>query len=262
MNDEPPFSHGIRIWLDRFPNAPFAPETVFNLLRDRVLKGNSALPAYGDPAIIRLVRVLNALWGKVRLGRGTWHEELSQREQMIHAIDLFTNVLPSHRDAYATLVNLLERWGIAEGIDDARADVVVLDALIAAARATQKRGLPLCINMFDAEALSTPSATGAMVGEFAHAVKIARDMLLPFKNVPRQSAAVESNHGDGAPVGTLPQRWMDIADDLRTEFKIALPGRPDEAAYRFINAVVPTITGENPTTDAIKTAFTKKRICK
>jgi hypothetical protein len=56
------------------------------------------------------------------------------------------------------------------------------------------------------------------------------------------------------------KHWEDIAEELWELFHSALPDASKEAGYRFIKAVVPTITGETPSLGAIKTAFKKHRL--
>ena len=55
------------------------------------------------------------------------------------------------------------------------------------------------------------------------------------------------------------ERWKDFAEDLRVIFDHALPDRPKAAAYRFIMAVTPAITGQHPTFQAIEAPFKKQR---
>lgn len=55
------------------------------------------------------------------------------------------------------------------------------------------------------------------------------------------------------------ERWKDFAEDLRVIFDDALPDRPKAAAYRFIMAVTPAITGQHPTFQAVEAPFKKKR---
>jgi hypothetical protein len=54
--------------------------------------------------------------------------------------------------------------------------------------------------------------------------------------------------------------WTDIAEELRELFHSVLPDASKEAGYRFVKAVVPTITGESPSFDAIKTVFKRHRL--
>jgi hypothetical protein len=60
-------------------------------------------------------------------------------------------------------------------------------------------------------------------------------------------------------MGKPTERWKDFAEDLRVIFGHALPGRPKAAAYRFIMAVTPAITGQHPTFQAVEAPFKKKR---
>jgi hypothetical protein len=54
------------------------------------------------------------------------------------------------------------------------------------------------------------------------------------------------------------ERWSDFAHELQAHFNHALPRRPKDAAYRFIAEVVPAITGEHPSFEAVKTVFKRK----
>jgi hypothetical protein len=63
-------------------------------------------------------------------------------------------------------------------------------------------------------------------------------------------------HGpDGQPV----ERWPHFAKDVEEMFHTCLPGRGKEAGYRFIVAITPEITNENPTYHAVKTHLKRNR---
>jgi hypothetical protein len=55
------------------------------------------------------------------------------------------------------------------------------------------------------------------------------------------------------------ERWKDFAEELQAIFHSALPSQGKAAAYRFIVAVTPAITGEHPSFEAVQTPLKKKR---
>jgi hypothetical protein len=54
-------------------------------------------------------------------------------------------------------------------------------------------------------------------------------------------------------------RWEQYARDLIALFRQALPASSKESGYRFLVAIMPDITGETPTFDAVKTHLKKDR---
>jgi uncharacterized protein YukE len=54
--------------------------------------------------------------------------------------------------------------------------------------------------------------------------------------------------------------WLDIASGLKTLFQAMLPKCSDAAAYRFIEAVVPNITGEKPSFELIKNTLAPSKL--
>lgn len=56
------------------------------------------------------------------------------------------------------------------------------------------------------------------------------------------------------------ETWMHYARRLQEIFQQMLPGRSKAAAYRFIVAVAPLVSGEEPTIQAVTTAFKKRRL--
>ncbi len=56
------------------------------------------------------------------------------------------------------------------------------------------------------------------------------------------------------------EMWEDFAEELQKQFINAFPDRSKAASYRFIEAITPDITGENPTFLAIESAFKKGRL--
>jgi hypothetical protein len=55
------------------------------------------------------------------------------------------------------------------------------------------------------------------------------------------------------------EKWEHYAEDLETRFHRVLPGQSKAAAYRFIVAVTPTITGELTTFLAVQNYFKPRR---
>ena len=199
-----------RIALGRAAPGPFTPERVLALLRDEVLKGDAILPRSTDPAITHLARALNIFWWKVKGWTGPWREEQEQLKRIEEAIWVLTEILPAQRKDYAAIPAEMKHGDMTTGAEEARADLAACDALVTAAHAARKRGLPLALNM----------------------------MLVMSKPT---------------------KRWKDFAEDLRAIFDHALPDRPKAAAYRFIMAVTPAITGQHPTFQAVEAPFKKKR---
>ncbi len=91
---------------------------------------------------------------------------------------------------------------------------------------------------------ASPHSMGAVTAAGA-----ARELGLPMTNNPMLVIAPPTD-----------KRWEHFGEQLAAIFHSALPGRSKEAAYRFIKAVVPDITGEQPSFEAIKTAFKKKAL--
>jgi hypothetical protein len=60
-------------------------------------------------------------------------------------------------------------------------------------------------------------------------------------------------------LGRPAERWMDFAEYLAGIFERSLPGRPKDAAYRFIVKVVPNITGEDLVLATVAAAFRQNR---
>lgn len=184
--------------------AAFTSESVFALLRERILKANEALPSIKDSGIAQLALALNIIRHQVEETREAWREEPNRLKRIDDAIGVLTDELPLQLQYFTEIA----------GGAQADAPGPLLSAakeLVTSARKVRKHGVPQGINM-----LFLPS--------------------LPIKS------------------------WMDIATDLQKVFSNALPGQPKAAIYRFIAEVVPAITGETPTVEAVKTAFKKKRV--
>jgi len=60
-------------------------------------------------------------------------------------------------------------------------------------------------------------------------------------------------------IETVPtEEWRHFAEYLMAIFQFSVPKQPKAAAYRFIAAVTPDISGEHTTSSAVETAFKKK----
>ncbi len=127
-------------------DGPFSPEGVLALLRDDVLKDDAILPRATDHAIRGLADVLNIIWWKVRGWTGPWREEQEQIQKIGEAIWALTEILPTQRKGYAAIPAAMERWDMTAAAAEARADLAAFDALVTAAHAARKRGLPLALN--------------------------------------------------------------------------------------------------------------------
>ena len=145
------------------------------------------------------------------------------------AIWILTEILPTLREDYAREINLLERS--------------VLETEPSNFPATDSAKARACIATF----IEKQRARLAAFHALDTAAHNARELGLPMVNNPMLVTTPRTEH------------WMEYAETLAAIFHSALPGRSKEAAFRFIEAVSPTISGENPTFEAIKTAFKKKR---
>jgi len=142
MGPQPPAKPPFFPWAD----GPFTPEGVLVLLRDGVLKDNSALPPATGPAISTLTHTLNLCWWQVKGWTKPWREEQKQLQRIGEAIWVLTEILPKQREEYAAVHAAMERWDMTAATR-AQADLAAFDALVTAAHAARKRGLPLALNM-------------------------------------------------------------------------------------------------------------------
>jgi hypothetical protein len=60
--------------------------------------------------------------------------------------------------------------------------------------------------------------------------------------------------------GPPTEEWKDIAQRLDADFNNILGDQPRDATYRFVQEIVPYLTGESPTYVAVRSAFIKKVI--
>lgn len=56
------------------------------------------------------------------------------------------------------------------------------------------------------------------------------------------------------------EEWEDIAQRLDTDFNEILGKQPRDATYRFVQEIVPHLTGESPSYLAVRSAFLKNRL--
>lgn len=194
----------------------FTSETVYALLRDKVLKGSDVLPTPTDPAIANIAELLNILRWKCQLCTGPLPREIEEVKEIRKAIWLLAEMLPKHRRSLAAELEGANRWANSPTLtpfkDDlarVRTHLTATDALIAAAEAAMEHGLPY----------------------------------MPLMSL---ASSVEM--------------WEDFAEELQKQFINAFPDRSKAASYRFIEAITPDITGENPTFLAIESAFKKGRL--
>ena len=206
----------------------FTPKSVLTLLRT-VLKGNDRLPPQDGELIAMLTKALNILHWRVKGWAGPWSEHLETVRRIGEAILILTETLPTLREDYVREIKLLERHDLATEPPNRPA------ADSAKARA--------CIAEFIEKQRARLAAFDALVS----AADDARELGLPMVNNPMLVTSPRTEH------------WMDYAETLAAIFRSALPGRSKEAAFRFVEAVSPTISGENPTFEAVRSAFMRKR---
>jgi hypothetical protein len=135
------------------PIEPFTSETVLALLRDGVLKDD--LPSPTDPAIAGMARCLNALQRRVRNWAGPWREEAERLNKIAEAIFVLAETLPRQGNGFAAdppVSDMAEEHAdfaemIAAGQAIMRRDLVVYNALVAAARDARECGLMPTVNI-------------------------------------------------------------------------------------------------------------------
>jgi hypothetical protein len=241
----------------------FTPKGVFALLRHEVLKDNATLPRSTDRAFAHLARVLNTLQWKVQGWTGPWPKEQEQLQRIAEAIWVLTEILPAQREDYAASPGNYERWGRTDAAVGARAHRAEFDMLIGAERARlAAAGVPANLAAYDANVKKARARNAEMevradlAAAEARARLAAFDALITAARVARELGLPLANNLELV-VNPPTERWKDYAEYLQMIFHSALPGRPKAAAYRFIVAVTPAITGQ-PTTFKAVEAFLKK----
>lgn len=200
----------------------FTPKRVQDLLRE-VLKNKTKLPNLDSPGLIDLAWVLNILHWKVKGWRGPWPRELEKRDAIADAIYCLTEDFPDQRKHYLAEVEMCERWETDESLSESK-------------------------RLYFAKAREDAQARLIALDDLTAAAERARELGLPMIFSPELVMSSPT------------KRWVDIAKDLRWALEMAVPDCSKESVYRFIEAVVPDITGEQPSHEAVKTAFKKKRL--
>jgi hypothetical protein len=196
---------------DSFPPKWCTAQSVHDLLRNSVLKGDARLPGPTDEAVDMMARALGVLHYQAHAWAGPWLNEKENLRQVSEAISTIVRTLPLLRDEYIGEVFADSRSVFTHRLPGkARDDLAALDFLISAARQAQERQLPI---------------TAKKWWEFVPPIK----------------------------------GWKDLAEDIHVLFTFCFPDQPKAAAYRFIAAVAPLLTGEHPTVEAVQTALKKKR---
>jgi hypothetical protein len=127
------------------PDYSFTPERVHFLLRE-ALNDNTPLPGSNSLVIKHLAWCLNLFRWKVWGWNGPWLQEREQWEKVVEAIQTLIDIPPDQRDEYVAIADGFDRWNLTKAATEARADLAAFDALIAAAAAAAKCGLPLMLN--------------------------------------------------------------------------------------------------------------------
>ena len=83
---------------------------MFGLLRDKVLKGDAALPPSTDHAFKVLADILNTLWRRVRGWIEGGLEEQKEAQKIVEAVKVLTDILPNQRWTLEVLCETWERW--------------------------------------------------------------------------------------------------------------------------------------------------------
>lgn len=213
----------------------FTPKMVKELLRNKILKGaalrRTSMLKLSSAAYV-LAGYLNFLRWRAQNWIGPWKTHHDERELGVKAIVWLTKIYPSHRESLAAEICAMEQWENAP----ARS---VREATAA------KLGIPCGPDFKDG--LAKLRADLAAMDALIAAAWVARERGLPLAHPMNVTS----------PAAEL---WPDIAEDLQKMLLAVLPAAGLEASYHFIEAVVPTITGEKPTYPAVKTAFVMKRL--
>jgi hypothetical protein len=208
------------------PDQDFTAEMVHNVLRN-VIKGNAKLPSPTDPALVGLAFLVNVLRGRVKWSKTSAAQDSEQYEMIGLAISTLAEMLPTHREHYVSNITSYERW--------------VEDPSFLSLHERTAEHFPDSLRPQDhLEMLrGNLSAFDALV----KAAQAARDRGLPIVWDMRLAGVAPG----------LATRWEDLADDIERAFLQALPGQSKSAAHRFIEAIIPHITGESPSYRAVET---------
>src|SRR5262249_31363362 len=119
------------------------------------MKGKAKLPT--PDKITHLAQFLNFQRWRVQQWRGPLPAEKKLRRRITWAIRVLTEILPAHRDAHAAIADAVEYHGL--DVSKERADLAAYSALITAAAAARKRGLPLVLDPMLVMSKPTPAWT-------------------------------------------------------------------------------------------------------
>jgi hypothetical protein len=199
----------------------FTPEKVKDLLRSKVLKGNDRLPPISDInlAAQNLAECLNIIRWRVQGWNGPWKAHHEGCLKIAEAFSVILEHAPSHRESLAGEIGAMEDALEKRGCKDDATCYFRIESYLVNARAQ----------------LAAWDAVIAAVNE-------ACEVGLPL-----------AHHMNV--VSSTSETWLDIALELERLFHATLPKCSDPAAYRFIEAVVPGITGEKPSFETIRDVF-------
>jgi hypothetical protein len=215
--------------MPRTPRSQFTRKKVDDLLGAK-LKGNVLLPNPSGPAVGGLVFHLNFLQWKVRGWTGPWSKEQNRREMIAGAIQYLIEALPPQREDYVAELDLAgKKW-------EWNNEDVAKEAAETAAKAMMNASADL-------------AAFDALIA----ALITARERGLPLTFNWMLSSLHE-------PILGRPKfRWLEFVRELYDAFDRAVPNAGKRAIYRLIEAVVPDISGEHPSYDAIETELKRPK---
>jgi hypothetical protein len=122
---------------------PFTPEMMHDILCD-VLKRGTKPAAVDHPVNTHMARAVNLLSHDMQnwLKPQKWHDELDRIEKVTKTIRALTKQLLQQRDYYTEVAASDPLYAIAAARPQLKARIEALDALLAAADATLRFGLP------------------------------------------------------------------------------------------------------------------------
>ncbi len=206
---------------------PLTPQAVLNLLSEAVLESGATMPRSTDRAVAFLAATVNTLRGKVRAWTAFLKEEHPNNWQIAVAIMVLTEILPKTRELYVTDLAMarqsLDRSGFSAQL-----------------QADLDQDIP-------GDPVAEAEANLAVFDALAMAALAAKERGLPHLSSPLFMMTDRT------------EEWKHYAKDLERSFRFALPVQGKAAAYRFIVAVTPTITGELPTFQAVQSHLKKGR---
>jgi hypothetical protein len=214
----------------------FTPERVHQELL-KALRGETVVPSAHDPAFTYLAERLN-IFRFIARGWNRARREEEELKAICSAINTLVELLPKWRDIWANELALFNT-SVAGLPDDQRAnfeaELATLPPVKISGREIAARGDPFDTGGLDLAALDA----------LVEAANVARRRGLPHTPLIAFSKRIEA--------------WPHIAEDLFKMIDHVLPTVPKLAAYRFIAAVVPEITEDAPTVQAVRTQIMRKR---